>query len=269
MLESNFTFISSEQNSKIKLLKAVQDKKRKRKETRLFCIEGEKEILHALHGGYSIKNLFCKEGIPLASWIKKLSLEEGFEVEENLFERLCYRKSSSAFLALVEEQDHRLADLKKPKAEATYLIAEAPEKPGNIGAMLRSCDALGVDAFILVNPKTELYNPNVIRSSVGCLFSVPIAITNTEELKAFCTSHQIAVFSTAFNKEALNYSQEKYKGKIAIAVGTEDTGLSPKWLTHFSKSIIIPMQGQNDSLNVSVAAAILLSEVQRQKKLGS
>ena len=144
-------------------------------------------------------------------------------------------------------------------------MAEAPEKPGNIGALLRTADAMGVDSFIIVDAKTDLYNPNVVRSSVGCLFSVPVITTSLKEVFDFFHHNNIQLYSAALTKNAKTYTAYDFTGPTAIAVGTESEGLSPAWLAHKSTPIIIPMLGQNDSLNVSVAAGIILAEVQRQR----
>jgi TrmH family RNA methyltransferase len=144
-------------------------------------------------------------------------------------------------------------------------VAEAPEKPGNIGALLRTADAMGVDCFIIVDAKTDLYNPNVVRSSVGCVFSVPIITSTLTEAFNFFHQNNIQLYSAALTKIAETYTAYDFTGPTAIAVGTESEGLSPTWLSQKSTPIIIPMLGHNDSLNVSVAAGIILAEVQRQR----
>ena len=144
-------------------------------------------------------------------------------------------------------------------------MAEAPEKPGNIGALLRTADAMGVDCFIIVDAKTDLYNPNVVRSSVGCVFSVPIITSTLTEAFNFFHQNNIQLYSAALTKIAKTYTAFDFTGPTAIAVGTESEGLSPTWLAQKSTPIIIPMMGHNDSLNVSVAAGIILAEVQRQR----
>ena len=259
------SFLSSSKNPQIKRLKGIQEKARKRKEEQLFCIEGEKEIRHAIAGDYAIDVIYLKEGHhdllddPLFNPLNAVILDK------SLFEQLCFRKNTSTVMALGQLKTHSIDELVLPKKDPLLLIAEAPEKPGNIGALLRTADAMGVDAVLLANPKTDLYNPNVIRSSVGCLFSVPVAIGTIPSIYSFLEDHHITIYSAALSQEAKNYTQMDFSGGIAIAVGTEDTGLSPQWLAQKTQQIYIPMQGKNDSLNVSVAAGILLAEACRQR----
>ncbi len=220
-------FISSPQNGHIKELKAYQEKARKRKQENVFCIEGEKEIRHALKGGFKLKTVFVKEGNTNNVDDKTFANCECIEVANTLFETLCYRKSTSVLIGVAYMQVHQIDRLQLPKKNAFILIAEAPEKPGNIGALLRTSDAMGVDAMLIVNPKTDLYNPNVVRSSVGCLFSVPVGIGTIEETITFLTNHKINVYSAALTANAKNYTSQDFTGNVAIAVGTEDRGLTP------------------------------------------
>lgn len=258
-------FISSPQNGHIKELKAYQDKAKKRKQESVFCIEGEKEIRHALKGGFRLKTVFVKQGYTDNVNDEAFTDCECIEVANALFETLCYRKNTSVLIGVAHMQSHQLDRLQLPQKNAFILIAEAPEKPGNIGALLRTADAIGVDAMLLVNPKTDLYNPNVVRSSVGCLFSVPVGVGGIEETISFLGDQKINIFSAALTANAKNYSVQDFTGSIAIAVGTEDNGLTDEWLAQNTTQIYIPMAGENDSLNVSVAAGILLAEARRQR----
>ena len=256
-------YLSSAQNSQIKRLKSLQTKAKTRKTENAFVIEGFKEITHAINGGYHIETLFLKEEEQLSF----KDITEGTEtiaVSSSLFEQICYRKTSKV-IAIAQSKDHSFATFSKKSKNPFILVAEAPEKPGNIGALLRTADAMGVDCFMLVDAKTDLYNPNVVRSSVGCLFSVPIVTTTLTEAFDFFHQNNIHLYSAALTKNAKTYTSIDFTGPTAIAVGTESDGLSPAWLEQKSTSIIIPMMGQNDSLNVSVAAGIILAEVQRQR----
>ncbi len=156
--------------------------------------------------------------------------------------------------------DHIQLTTKNP----LILIAEAPEKPGNIGALLRTADAANVDAVIIANPKTDLYNPNSIRSSVGCLFTNQIAIGTTQDIISFLKKNTINIYCAEL-QASVDYHTQDYTQATAIVVGTEATGLSADWLTHSTQNIIIPMQGEIDSMNVSVAAGILIFEAKRQR----
>ena len=256
--------ISSSQNIHFKEVKALQEKARKRKEEKRFVIEGEKEIAHALDGGFELEQLFLKEGhLPDKKTKENKRKKEDIVMVSSLFERLCYR-STSKEIAIARSKNHFLADLTLAE-HAVILVAESPEKPGNIGALLRTADAMAVDAVLIADPKTELYNPNVIRSSVGCLFSVPIAMASRNEVFSFLNEKEISIYSAALKENAKPYTKFDFTKASAIAVGTENSGLSEAWLKEKSTPIIIPMLGKNDSLNVSVAAGILLAEVQRQR----
>ena len=156
-----------------------------------------------------------------------------------------------------------LSDLKLSK-NPLILVGEAIEKPGNVGAILRTADAANIDAVIIANPKSDLYNPNIIRSSVGCLFTRQIAVGSTEEVITYLKANKINIFSATL-QDSTEYHTQNYNTPSALVVGTEATGLSEKWRTESTKNIIIPMQGEIDSMNVSVAAAILLFEAKRQR----
>ena len=147
------------------------------------------------------------------------------------------------------------------------LVSEAVEKPGNLGAMLRTCDAAGVDAVIICDTKTDFYNPNVIRSSVGTIFTNHIATGNTKDVIAYLKQHNISIFAAELNATEIYYQQD-FKGASAIVVGSEATGLSDDWIRAADKRIKIPMLGEIDSLNVSASAAVLLFEVRRQRAHG-
>ena len=256
--------LSSAQNNHLKRLKALQEKAKKRRLENAFVIEGLKEIEHAINGGYQLETVFVKED--LASDLSdKISVDtDMISVSSALFERYCYRKTSKA-IAIAQCKSHGFDTFQHPSKKPFILIAEAPEKPGNIGALLRTADAMGVDCFLIVDAKTDLYNPNVIRSSVGCIFSVPIVTATLEESFQFLEQNKINVYSAALTETAKAYTQFDFTHPTAIAVGTESDGLSEAWLKQKSTNIIIPMLGQNDSLNVSVAAGIILAEVQRQR----
>ena len=257
--------LSSPQNTHIKRIKALQEKAKRRKLDNAFCIEGEKEILHALAAGYVFEAIYIQEerlgqiDIDIFRDIEKIT------VSSSIFENLCYRKNTSKLIGIAKKKSHSLDQLRLPKEKGFLLLAEAPEKPGNIGALLRTADAMGVNAMILVDPITELYNPNIIRSSVGCLFSVQIGIAGIKETNEFLTKNNFNLYSAALSTKAKVYTDVAYKNNTAIAVGSEANGLSKEWLAQTATPIIIPMKGKNDSLNVSVAAGILLAEVQRQR----
>ena len=262
-------YISSAQNPQIKTLKGLQDKARKRAESNQFVIEGIKELSYAIQARYTIEELYVTN-TARAKTTEQLILEKQddgstlYELSATLFKTLCYR-SKSDILGVAQKKEHSLAVLKL-KENPLILIAEAPEKPGNIGALARTVDAAKVDALIITNLKTDLYNPNVIRSSVGCMFSIPIAIATNKEVFSFLKSNDIKLFSATLSENAKAYTEENYTVATAIAVGTEDIGLTDSWCKQSENHIVIPMLGVNDSLNVSVAAGIILFEALRQRK---
>jgi len=186
------------------------------------------------------------------------------EISKDVYQKLAYRDTTEGILAVAKNKNHSITDLKLDKKNPLILIAEAPEKPGNIGAILRTADAANADAVIIANPKTDLYNPNIIRSSVGCVFTNNIATGNTFEIIDFLKSQNINIYCAAL-QASVNYNSQDFTKPTAIVVGTEATGLSNEWLEHSTQNIIIPMQGEIDSMNLSVAAGILIFEAKRQR----
>ena len=195
---------------------------------------------------------------------KKLSkTAELIEINKEVFEKLAYRDTTEGVIGIAKNKNLHLSDLKLSE-NPLILIAEAPEKPGNIGALLRTADAAKLDAVIIANPKGDLYNPNVVRSSVGCLFTNQIATGTTSEIIAFLKERKIN-FYCATLQNSTSYHTQDYTTPTALVVGTEATGLTQEWRDEATQNIIIPMQGEIDSMNVSVAAAILIYEAKRQR----
>lgn len=186
-----------------------------------------------------------------------------YEIGREVFDRIAYREGSDGLLAIAKAKPLELEALRLTDTPLV-LVAEAPEKPGNIGALLRTADAARLDAVIIANPKGDLYNPNIIRSSVGCLFTTPVATGSTEEVIRFLQSRGITFYAAAL-QEASDYHYCDYTGPTALVVGTEDSGLTQEWRDAAARNIRIPMQGEIDSMNVSVAAAVLIFEAKRQR----
>ncbi len=261
--------ISSLQNSLVKKVLQLQEKSRERKKTGLFVLEGIRELQLALKGNYQITSvLFLAELLPE----KEVSvLFEGTafrpeitEVSKEVYQKLAYRETTEGLIALAVAKLHSLDQLVPKTGNPLILVAEAPEKPGNIGALLRTADAANVDAVIIANPKTDLYNPNVIRSSIGCIFTNPLATGSTAEVIAYLKKKNISIYCAALSASQ-SYVEIDFTVPVAIVVGTESVGLSPAWLEQSHQNIIIPMQGEIDSMNVSVSAAILIFEAKRQR----
>lgn len=257
--------ITSVQNPYIKSLVQLQEKAKIRKQTGTFLVEGQREIELALKGGYEIESiLICYE---LGQLSENLSIRKSeielIEISKEVYQKLAYRDTTEGILAVLKTKSLALSNLKLSK-NPLILVGESLEKPGNVGAILRTADAANVDAVILANPKSDVYNPNIVRSSVGCLFTRQIAVGTTEEVIAYLKSHNINIYSATL-QDATEYHTQNFTMPTALVVGTEATGLSEKWRTESNKNIIIPMQGVIDSMNVSVAAAILLFEAKRQR----
>ena len=257
--------ITSAQNPFIKSLLLLQEKSKARKQTGTFLIEGQREILLAIKGGYRIETLLFYPELISENEINKLvqNTTELIEINKDIFEKLAYRESTEGVIAVANSKSFSLSDLKLNE-NPLLLIAEAPEKPGNIGALLRTADAANLDAVIIANPKGDLYNPNIVRSSVGCLFTNQIATGTTSEIIAFLKERKIN-FYCATLQNSTSYHTQDYTMPSALVVGTEATGLSQEWREAATQNIIIPMQGEIDSMNVSVAAAILIFEAKRQR----
>ena len=258
--------ISSIQNPFIRQLAQLKDKSRERKKTGLFLIEGKRELSLAIKGGYKIETLLFLPDLFSESEAKAISQYdiEIIEISKEVFQKLAHRDTTEGVIAIVKSKNHKLKDLKLNTKNPLILVAEAPEKPGNIGALLRTADAAHVDAVIIANPKTDLYNPNIIRSSVGCIFTNQIANGSTSEIIDFLNEQNINIYCAAL-QASVNYNTQDFTKPTAIVVGTEATGLSNDWLNHSTQNIIIPMQGEIDSMNVSVAAGILIFEAKRQR----
>ena len=258
--------ITSSQNPFIKSLVLLQEKAKARKQSGTFLIEGIREIEMAIKGNYEIETiLFLPELISLQQITKLTDNQiDLVEISKEVYQKLAYRDTTEGILAVAKTKSLQIEDLKLPE-NPLILVMEAIEKPGNIGALLRTCDAAKVDAVIIANPKTDLYNPNIVRSSVGCLFTNQIATGSTEEVIDFLIQNNINFYSATLQNSTSYHTQDYTKG-TALVVGTEATGLSELWREKATQNIIIPMQGEIDSMNVSVAAAVLIFEAKRQRE---
>jgi TrmH family RNA methyltransferase len=256
--------ITSVQNPYIKTLVQLQEKAKARKQSGTFLIEGKREIELAIKGNYEIKTILYCNDLSLQSFNPSIfQSKEYIEISKDVYQKLAYRDTTEGILAIAKTKNLSLSDLKLPE-NPLILVLESIEKPGNIGAVLRTSDAANIDAVILANPKTDLYNPNIVRSSVGCLFTNQIATGTTEEVIAFLKAKNINFYSATL-QNSNEYYKVDYSTPTALVVGTEATGLTQLWRDESTQNIIIPMQGAIDSMNVSVAAAILLFEAKRQR----
>lgn len=257
--------ISSVQNPYIKSLVLLQEKAKARKQTGTFLIEGQREITLALKGGYEIETILFYPELIAEAQISQITQTRInlIEINKDVFEKLAYRDTTEGIIGIAKSKSLRLSDLKLSE-NPLILVAEAPEKPGNIGALLRTADAANLDAVIIANPKTDLFNPNIVRSSVGGLFTNQIATGTTEEIIAFLKENNISFYCATLQNSTAYHTQD-YTTPTALVVGTEATGLTQQWREQATQNIIIPMQGEIDSMNVSVAAAVLIFEAKRQR----
>jgi len=263
--------ISSLQNPLIKKVLLLQEKSRERKEANLFVIDGWKETKLAIENGFEVDTILCLRSIvhsvQSADIINTIDHQPSaisfIEVSDEVFDKISYRGNTSKVVALAKPKSNALSDLKLSK-NPLVIVLDGIEKPGNVGAILRTADATGVDAVICCDTHSDIYNPNTIRSSVGCVFTKQIAVSSKEECLAFLKENNIAVYTTSL-KAAKNYLEEDYQQPSAFVFGTEAEGVNAFWEEHSTANIIIPMRGQNDSLNVSNAVAIILFEALRQR----
>ncbi|MTH14074.1 RNA methyltransferase [Flavobacterium sp. LC2016-01] len=257
--------ITSVQNPFIKSLVLLQEKSKARKQTGTFLIEGQREISLAIKGGYEIETVLFLPELISENEINKL-IQNPFqiiEINKEVYQKLAYRDTTEGILAIAKTKSLKLSDLKLSE-NPLILVVESLEKPGNIGAVLRTADAAKLDAVLIANPKSDLYNPNIVRSSVGCLFTNQIATGTSEEIIAFLKEKKISFYSATL-QNSTSYHTQNFTTPTALVVGTEATGLTQQWRDEATQNIIIPMQGEIDSMNVSVAAAILIFEAKRQR----
>ena len=267
--------VTSAQNPKIKELLALQEKSRLRRERGLFVVEGRRELEHCLEAGYTLDTVFYCPAIygsvlggqdsPAQSG-KTVTAFSGVrivEVTPELYGKIAYRGGTEGIMAEVRARNLTLEDLAL-QPDPLIVVLESVEKPGNLGAVLRSADAAGADAVIICDPLTDLYNPNLIRSSLGGIFTVPCVATDSPAAIAWLKAHGIRILTAQLQDSDWYYDTDMHAG-TAIVIGTESTGLTDSWRAAADAHIRIPMLGRLDSLNASVSAAILLFEAVRQR----
>ena len=259
--------IQSTQNSRIKNVQKLFAKSKERKEQNLFVIEGARELSLALVASYSLDSVFiCPELFSNTDYpeiINKIASNIIFEVALPVFQKIAYRENSDGIIVLAKLKLHTLNELNLPE-NPLIIVLESVEKPGNLGAILRTADAAKVDAVVICDPLTDVYNPNVIRSSVGCIFSVPVAVSTNSDTFSFLKERQIKTFAAEL-KASQWYHDTDFTQSCALIMGTEANGLSKFWLDNADARIKIPMRGKIDSLNVSVSTAVLTFEAVRQR----
>ena len=284
----NDMVITSVQNPRVKAVVALQQKSAERRRTGLFVVEGRREVEHCVEMGLEVVEVFvCEE---LGGWscdnvaanrtegmkgvkevegmrgVKVAKVTRGVKVTEvtrGVYEKMAYRGGTEGVMAVVKSKERRLDELDLNE-NPLIVVVERVEKPGNLGAILRSADAAGADAVVVCDPLTDLWNPNLIRSSIGAVFTVPCVACGSEECIEFLKAHGIQILTAQLQDSELYYDTDMRRG-TAIVMGTEATGLTDVWREAADAHIRIPMLGRLDSLNVSVSAAILLYEAVRQR----
>ena len=258
--------ITSAHNPLIKRYRLLQQKSKERKRQGCFVIEGFREMERAQHAGYKWDSLLIREGalktkhFPLHTWGTHTPI---FEIETELFDKISYRSGSERTLGIAKMKSHTLDELQllnKP----LLVVVEAAEKPGNIGAILRTAAATRIDAVLFADAKTDLYNPNSIRASLGGIFGIPIAQDSTSNTIAYLKENEITPVAAALSNISISHHQFTYPPPCAIIMGSEADGLSDSWLSESHVHVKIPMHGQIDSLNLSVSAGILIYEMLKQ-----
>ncbi|OYU83166.1 MAG: rRNA methyltransferase [Flavobacterium sp. BFFFF2] len=259
--------LSSAQNQTFKYWLSLKEKSRERRKSGLFLIEGKREIQLALKGGYLIESLIWVPEImgenEDLSWLP--NQVQTYSITPDLYAKLAYRETTEGMLAVAQSKTHSISDL-VVKSNPLVLVAEGIEKPGNLGALLRTADAAGVDAVLLTDCATDIYNPNVIRSAVGCVFTTPIAVGTSADCIQFLQDHNINIFAATL-QNANVYTACDFSAPTALVVGAEANGLTEIWRKAAHQNMIIPMAGVIDSMNVSVAAAICMFEAVRQRSI--
>ena len=256
--------ITSTQNPRIKHVVLLQQKAQQRRAQGLIVVEGIREITHCIIAGFAVETVFYCPALFDASTLSDTGYEI-IEVTPQVYEKIAYRGSTEGVVAIVKPRTTTLQDLDLGD-NPLLVVLEGVEKPGNIGAVLRSADAAQATAVIVCDPLTDLYNPNLVRSSIGAIFTVPCVACSTMECIKFLKENNIKILTAQLQDSKLYYDTTM-TGATAIVMGTESTGLTNPWREAADAHIRIPMKGALDSLNVSVSAAILLFEAVRQREL--
>lgn len=262
-------FISSLKNPKIKQIIHLREK-RERVRSGAFGVEGAREISRALQCHYELIELFvCKEIFSKDSWQFFEHLLEGqqvqiVEVSLPVFHKIAVREGVDGLFAVFQQKNWELGDLPK-RDDLLLIILESVEKPGNLGALLRTCDGVGIDGVIVIDENYDIYNPNVVRASLGAIFSIPVIRSNQFEALNFLRNQRINMIATSLQGKKAHYEAD-YSGSAAILLGSEAYGLTDFWVTAADDIVKIPMKGMVDSLNVSVSGAVVLYEAYRQRQ---
>ncbi len=262
--------ITSLQNPRVRAAARLRDRRQRQTQGRIL-IDGTREILRGLEGGLRLIEVFvCKDLCrdPLCGPLIDRLVEAGAEILEvapAVFEKLAFGDRAEGLLAVAELPLARLADLVLGD-DPLVAVLERVEKPGNVGAVLRTADAAGVSALVVADARTDLYNPNAIRASLGTIFTLPVVQATTEETLSWLRSRRLTIFAARVDA-AMRYTEADFRGPAAIVLGSEAEGLTPAWSSAEIRAVSLPMRGAADSLNVSATAAVLFYEALRQRRL--
>lgn len=262
--------ITSTKNQRVKDVMQLA-KGRKRKSMGLFGVEGEREISRALRSGFEPVEMFvCVEMLSpelsaeLDAAVERFRMQ-AFGISRDVFSKLAIREDSGGAFVIFQDRAVRLSSLKLPE-NPLIVAVEGIEKPGNLGALLRSADGAGADAVVVLDTSLDIYNPNVIRSSLGTVFSNQVCTATSQEFFDFCREQQVATYAAALTDRTQSYDTQDFTKASALILGSEAHGLTTYWIENAGTVIKIPMLGIADSLNVAMAGSILLYEARRQRK---
>jgi len=253
--------ITSFQNPRIKQLIKLRDDKKQRELNKMMLVEGWNEIDLALKAGFLPQTILIAPELTNRKYDNVSS--EIITLSQALFEKVSYRQNPDGCLAVFHTPDKSLKDIKF-SLDPLLIVAESIEKPGNLGAILRTADAVGADALLVCDPRTDIYNPNVVRASRGTLFTVPTIVLSNLDAYTFLRKGGITIFAATPQADT-DYTSQDLSGRLAVIVGTEDKGLSEFWLQNADYKTKIPMMGKVNSLNVSIATALIVYEARRQR----
>jgi RNA methyltransferase, TrmH family len=261
--------ITSTQNNTIKQLLQLQSKAKSRKEHKQFVVEGRRELDLAHANGYSIQTVYwCPEifeELHFMNWREQFNETIDFvRVSLSVYQKMVMREKTEGLIGIVLQKTQSLKEFHPKNDNPLIIVLESIEKPGNLGAVLRTADAAAVDAVLITEQHTDIHNPNVIRSSVGGFFSVPTFVCSNEEAYNFMSSRNIKIYAASLQKSK-DYSLGDFLHASAFVMGSEAIGLSEFWSKEGIEAVKIPMLGHVDSLNVSVATAVLTYEAMRQR----
>lgn len=259
--------LTSLSNPRVKAAVRLRDR-RDREATGLTIVDGARELARALDAGAEVREAFVADGLALSdearAVVGRLAGGAGLTmVSEAVLAKVAFGDRSDGVVAIIRTPPTDLGRL-EPGPEPLVVVVEAVEKPGNLGAILRSADGAGVDAVIAADPRTDLFNPNAIRASLGTIFTQPVAAAPSGDVLAWLARHAIRPIAARVDAERA-YTDADLRGAVALVLGSEAEGLGGAWDNPGVEPVRIPMRGAADSLNVSVAAAVLLYEALRQR----